>query len=491
MIEVQQLSGGYPDTPVIQNFNVSLERGEFFAMLGPNGSGKTTLFHLLSGRLSKTSGEVLIAGTPLEKMRKLDKAKKMAVLSQEVQVSFDYTVEEVVRLGRYPHQNGFLKLLSAEDQRVIDEVLNLTRTEQFRNTRFRMISGGEKQRVLLAKALAQEPEILLLDEPTNHLDIKHTFELLDLLKTWQVERGVTVFAILHDLNVASLYADRVALLHEGRFQDVGSVDVLRDEEQLQHVYEVNVRTQPHPDVAKPQLLMVPKPEDAPLEPDDFRRQYSIEQTTGHVHVTFNAPVRAASSSVTGAGIDWLKHFCNFHVEKHYNSESPAEDVEMWMNELDIPPAQAAGMMTAVRTEDAVFVEDERHGIRLLAAVTAGVGNAVDITAQDTNVENFEVGTINMMLFLDAHLTDGALINGIASMTEAKTKALHDQGVKDGATQTTATGTSTDSVLLAATQRGEATPYAGSGTAVGRAIGEVVYEAVCEALKKYDEREGRA
>ena len=119
------------------------------------------------------------------------------------------------------------------------------------------MSGGEKQRVLLAKALAQEPEILLLDEPTNHLDIKHTFQMLDLLKEWQQTKGLTIFAILHDLNVASLYADRVALLHEGSFLEVGDVNTLRKEQQLKKVYEVEVKTQAHPLVPKPQLHMTP------------------------------------------------------------------------------------------------------------------------------------------------------------------------------------------------------------------------------------------
>ena len=139
----------------------------------------------------------------------------MAVLTQEVQVSFDYTVEEIISLGRYPHQKGFFKQLSKEDRKVIEEVMDITNISQLRKAQFRMISGGEKQRVLLAKALAQEPEILLLDEPTNHLDIKHTFHMLDLLKERQQMMGLTIFAILHDLNVASLYADRIALLHNG------------------------------------------------------------------------------------------------------------------------------------------------------------------------------------------------------------------------------------------------------------------------------------
>src|SRR5690606_2502769 len=151
-------------------------------------------------------------------------SRKMAVLTQEANVSFDYTVEEIVSLGRYPHQKGLFKQLTRVDRNVIEEVMDITDISQFRNTPFRMISGGEKQRVLLAKALAQEPEILLLDEPTNHLDVKHTFNMLDLLKERQQSNGLTIFSILHDLNVASQYADRIAMLYLGRFLEVGDVD---------------------------------------------------------------------------------------------------------------------------------------------------------------------------------------------------------------------------------------------------------------------------
>ncbi|WP_018924539.1 adenosylcobinamide amidohydrolase [Salsuginibacillus kocurii] len=482
MIEVKGLVGGYAGNPVIQGLDFSIQRGEFFALIGPNGSGKTTLFQLLTGRLEPDSGTIYIDGKPVEKMSKIEKAQKVAVLSQEVQVSFDYTVEEIVRLGRYPHQKGLLKTLSKEDRRVIEHVLEVTDTKQFRNTRFRLISGGEKQRVLLAKALAQEPEILLLDEPTNHLDIKHSFELLDLLKTWQATRDVTVFAILHDLNIASLYADRVALLHQGTFADVGDVNTLRKEKQLQRVYEVDVRTQPHPVVARPQLLMTPK-ESRTTGKRDFQSLYTVQQRENHVHIAFDQPLRAVSNGVAGSGIDWLKHFCNFHVDKQYDSSDPLHDVRTWMEDLSIPSEQAAGMMTAVYIKDSAWVERHIHGVPLLVCITAGVGNAVDITAEKKTVESQEVGTINIMVFMDAHLTDGAFINGVMSVTEAKAKALQDLDICDEESGSLATGTSTDSVLLAATQTGTQTPYAGSGTRIGKAIGEGVYEAMVQALER--------
>ncbi len=486
MIKVENLVGGYTTTPVIKGLDLDIKKGEFFALLGPNGSGKTTLFKLVTGRIPVQGGEIKVAGKVMSTLSKLEKAKKIAVLSQEVQVSFDYTVEEIIRLGRYPHQKGILKRLSKEDRYIIENVMEITKVTQFRNTQFRMISGGEKQRVLLAKALVQEPEVLLLDEPTNHLDIKHTFQMLDLLKEWQQTKDLTIFAILHDLNVASLYADRVALLHDGSFIEVGDINTLRKEDQLEKVYEVEVKMQSHPTVPKPQLLMTPNYK-AASEPVEFRSAYNIEQNNEYIHVQFDAPLRTISNGVIGEGIHWLKHFCNFHVEKNYDCSEPKKDLQKWMKNQHIPPEQAVGMMTAVTLEDMVCLTKQMNGIQMMVIVTAGVGNAVDISNDQLPEEVRKIGTINTMVFIDAHFTDGALVNGLMSATEAKTKALQDLNVTDPNTNTVATGTSTDSLLLAATQQGERTPYAGSGTAVGKAIGKMVYDATTEAVRTYFKR----
>ncbi|WP_332690510.1 adenosylcobinamide amidohydrolase [Halalkalibacter lacteus] len=486
MMKVENLVGGYTNTPIIKDLNLEIKKGEFFALLGPNGSGKTTLFKLITGQLPIQKGDILLSGKAIKSLSKLEKAKKVAVLSQEVQVSFDYTVEEIISLGRYPHQKGILKQLSKADWKVIEEVMELTKISQFQKTQFRMLSGGEKQRVLLAKALAQEPEILLLDEPTNHLDIKHTFQLLDVLKERQQTMDLTIFSILHDLNVASLYADRIALLHKGTFLEVGDVDTLRKEDQLKKVYEVEVKAQSHPTVPKPQLLMTPNYTTS-SSLLNFSDAYKIEQNDEYIHVQFDRPLRTISNGVIGEGIQWLKHFCNFHVDKNYDCSDPTQDIKMWMDKYHIPHEQAVGMMTAVKLVDKVIVTKEIEGINMLVIVTAGVGNAVDISAGSLVGATSQIGTINTMVFIDTHFTDGAIVNGYMSATEAKVKALQDLNIKDPASNTIATGTSTDSLLLALTQQGKKTPYAGSGTVVGKGIGQIVYQATQEAIKKYLKR----
>ncbi len=154
MINIQNLVGGYNHSPIINGIDLEIQQGEFFALLGQNGSGKTTLFKLITGQLPIKSGRILLSGKEIQSLSKIEKAKKMAVLTQEVKVSFDYTVEEIISLGRYPHQKGFFKQISKKDREVIDEVMEITNISDFRASQFRKLSGGEKQRVLLAKGFS-------------------------------------------------------------------------------------------------------------------------------------------------------------------------------------------------------------------------------------------------------------------------------------------------------------------------------------------------
>src|SRR5699024_7570050 len=151
MIKIEDLVGGYAKNPIIHGVNLEIHKGEFFVLLGPNGSGKTTLFKLLRGQLPSHQGQISIAGKQLSKLTKIEKAKKVAVLTQEVQISFDFTVEEMVRLGRYPHQTGIFKRVKTISQEVIQTVISMFKVRHFRYTHAPINSGGEKHRVLLAK----------------------------------------------------------------------------------------------------------------------------------------------------------------------------------------------------------------------------------------------------------------------------------------------------------------------------------------------------
>nr|WP_106783215.1 ATP-binding cassette domain-containing protein [Lysinibacillus timonensis] len=474
MLQVKDLVGGYSNTPIINGINLEVKKSEFFALLGPNGSGKTTLFKLITGQLPIHSGHVFLSGTEVSAYSNLEKAKKIAVLTQEVQVSFDYTVEEIVSLGRYPHQKGILKNLAKEDRKIIEEVMEITKVTEFRKKQFRTISGGEKQRVLLAKALAQEPELLLLDEPTNHLDIKHTFQLLDVLKERQQTMGLTIFSILHDLNVAAFYADRFALLHNGNFLEVGDVNVLRKEEQLEKVYQVKVNAQSHPIVPKPQLLMTPKYTPSTTR-YRFDKAYKIKQTDQMIHIQFSQPLRTISNGMIGDGIQWLKDFCHLNISgtNHITQQKELRSLE---GQFGIPFEQASVTLSNEKPSEIVMVTEEIDGIQMKMVMILMMKDVVDksaIYSSKTTVSNI----INIMLFINAHLTDGALVNGYMLATEAKMKALQDLRLIN-------LDAKTDTLILATTQEGKEIDPVQSKTVVGKAISEFVYNVTIEAVKKY-------
>lgn len=466
MISIQKLVGGYANSSVIKGIDIEVEKGEFFALLGPNGSGKTTLFKLITGQLPITSGRILLSDKTISSYSKLEKAKKVAVLTQEIQVSFDYTVEEIVSLGRYPHQKGFLKKLSKADWNVIEEVMDITKIGAFRKKQFRTISGGEKQRVLLAKALAQEPELLLLDEPTNHLDIKHTFQILDLLKERQQTMGLTIFAILHDLNVASLYADRFGLLNDGRLLDTGDVDVLRNEEQLREVYEVQVITQSHPTIPKPQLLMTPK---YAISKDNtsFHNLYKINQTAEQMHIQFDQPLRTISNSTYVDGIQWIK---DFYIS---NNESKLKDL--------IHSSKQAAVTTIDQPENTIIIKEEIENIQMLIITAFDVHNITNNGRLDGTKS---LGKIITKLFIDDHFTDGAIVQGLMFALSGRERAMQnvDSKVKNVGSFLT------EPLVFGVTQRGTKIATQELENKLGKAIEEVIYSTTDEMIKRCLQKE---
>lgn len=224
-----------------------------------------------------------------------------------------------------------------------------------------------------------------------------------------------------------------------------------------------------------------------LETLPFSQPLTLSQSEQCLAITSPLPLRTLSSALIGDGFGSKRHFANFHVDYRYDGRAPKADLSGWLIAQGLPPS-SVGMMTAVRLSNASIVSmplaQLDHGV--MALVTAGVGNAVDITAVHSQDPRLVAGTINVFVFIDAQLTDGALVNACMSITEAKVQALYKAGVIDTFSGTAATGTSTDCVCVAATQRGELTPYAGSGTVLGRAIGRAVYQATLNSLASTNE-----
>ncbi len=220
--------------------------GEILGIIGPNGCGKSTLINLLSKVLTPHAGGIFVHDQPLAAMKQQDVARAMAVLPQDIAVSFHYSVEEMVLMGRAPYRNG-LGWETSVDYEIAEEVLDLTCTSHFAGRWFLELSGGEKCRVLLARALAQRPDILLLDEPTANLDLQYQTRMLDMLAGFARKQGSTVCIVTHDLNLVGEYCDRVVVLKDGRVYQEGSPAEVIQAETISEVYdaEVHIGTNPH------------------------------------------------------------------------------------------------------------------------------------------------------------------------------------------------------------------------------------------------------
>lgn len=254
-IQTRELSFSYRDRAVLHQVSFSVESGEMVGMLGPNGSGKTTLLKILSAVLSG-DGEVNLNGRSIESYSRRELSRLFAVVQQEPQINFPYTAAEIVLMGRASH-HGALALESRKDLEVACASLALTDSLALADRYLHELSGGEKQRVLIARALAQEPKILLLDEPSAFLDLKHQVQVFELLRRLNRERGLTVVAALHDLNLAALFFPRLIMLRQGAIYSDGSPSEVLTEKTIDDVYGIRVRIESNPANGTPQLLVCP------------------------------------------------------------------------------------------------------------------------------------------------------------------------------------------------------------------------------------------
>ncbi len=253
---IKDVSFSYLDGFSLQHIDLTVEKGEMVALIGPNGSGKTTLLKLAAGVLTPGYGEVLLDGASLKKLSRKGIAQRIAVVPQYFHMPFAFTVGEVVMLGRTP----FIRALSGEtesDHSMARHAIELVGIEQFSSRTFNELSGGERQKAILAMALAQEPKLLLLDEPTAYLDINHQVEILGLVKGLNQKQGVTVVGAMHDLNLAALYFDRLVLLKEGTIVAEGSPSAVLTEKTIHDVFGASVHIDQHPSAKVPHIIILP------------------------------------------------------------------------------------------------------------------------------------------------------------------------------------------------------------------------------------------
>lgn len=237
-VQAKELDFAYDGNLILKAINLEAHAGEILALVGPNGSGKTTLLKNIAGVLRPQKGVVYLDLQDTARLSPKEIAKKLAVLAQESRCSFNFTVREIVELGRLPHLKRFTGL-SAEDHRAVEQAMRVTSSWQFASRSINELSSGERQRVFLAMALAQEPKILLLDEPTSHLDINYQLEIMEIIRA-RADTGLTVIIAIHDLNLAASFADEIAMLHEGKLVVRGSPQEVLTEELIHLTFGAQV-----------------------------------------------------------------------------------------------------------------------------------------------------------------------------------------------------------------------------------------------------------
>jgi len=250
-LEVRQVSYSIQDQRILHEVSMQIREQQFVGLIGPNGSGKSTLLKNMYRLLKPENGTVLLNEQDIFKQSSKNIAKNLAVVSQETPVLFDFTVHDLVSMGRTPHKK-LLELDQERDFQIVKDALNQTGITHLEKRSFGSLSGGEKKRVMVARALAQQAQILILDEPTNHLDIQHQLQLMDLIQTLHL----TVVAALHDLNIAAMYCDQIYVLQKGQIVCSGTPEEVLTPALLQDVFGVYADIQTHPLTGKPYLTYV-------------------------------------------------------------------------------------------------------------------------------------------------------------------------------------------------------------------------------------------
>lgn len=235
-LSTKDLSIGYAD-PIVNNINISIDDGEIAVLIGPNGAGKTTLLKTISGLIKKISGSIFIDGKNLNDISLNERAKLIATVLTEKTYA-EYSCEEMVAMGRYPYTNG-VGSLSDEDYAIVKNAMELTNITDIAKRDFLKISDGQRQRVLLARAICQEPKLLILDEPTSFLDVKYKMEFLTLLKKLAKEKEFSVIMSLHELDMAKQIADKLICIKEDRIDKIGTVDDIFSEGYIKNLFDIS------------------------------------------------------------------------------------------------------------------------------------------------------------------------------------------------------------------------------------------------------------
>ncbi len=235
--DINDVSFSYGGKSIINGISKKFPKGAFYGIMGPNGCGKTTFLDLIGGHNRPDTGNIIFLGKSLNKMSKPLLAMHIALVAQNYYINFPYKVTDVVMMGRYPHIPRFSSPTEA-DYKIVEDVMEITGVDKFKNNLVTELSGGERQRTVFARALAQDTDVLLLDEATSNLDISYTIALLDIVKKRVQENGLTVISVFQDINLAAIYCDELMFMKNGAIAATGPTDEMMDETILEEVFKV-------------------------------------------------------------------------------------------------------------------------------------------------------------------------------------------------------------------------------------------------------------
>ena len=257
-IEADQITFSYGSRFTLSKASLEVRSGELVAIVGANGSGKTTLLKIISGLLPREGGDLRIDGLSLDSLSSRARARHIAYVPQSHQPVFDFTVQEAVLLGRIPHRGAYAGYESEEDHRAAEEAITLLELEPLRQAPITELSGGELQRVLLARAVAQHAGNLVLDEPTSHLDVAHQVAVLRILSRLCSERGLSIVASIHDLNLAATHCDSIVAISRGRIVAQGTPAEILTRDRLRELFGIDLLVDPGTEGAAPAIRYAPR-----------------------------------------------------------------------------------------------------------------------------------------------------------------------------------------------------------------------------------------
>lgn len=240
MVKITDVTKLYGDTTVVDHVSMTIPKGKITSFIGPNGAGKSTLLSIVSRLIAKDEGEVLIDGEEVSMTKNKDLAKKLSILKQANEINVRLTVRQLVSFGRFPYSQGRLTDI---DEKMIDSAIHYMELESMENKFLDQLSGGQKQRAFIAMVIAQDTEYILLDEPLNNLDMKHSVQIMKVLRRLADELGKTIIIVLHDVNFASVYSDYIVALRDGKVIKKGPTEEIIRNGVLKEVYDMDIKIQ--------------------------------------------------------------------------------------------------------------------------------------------------------------------------------------------------------------------------------------------------------